>query len=121
MDNPGTLQNNFLSTRGTKRSGDGKSTLQQAGSLSSTNNPQGLALYFSLMKNKKMPEGKKTVPKSKQVVMRSPSSLDRQSERSDCRLSQAELANKENYRRIGNIAKFTASKILFQDDRRGKK
>jgi hypothetical protein len=121
MDNPGTAQNNFLSSRGSKQAADSKIASVQSSSTAMIGNPQGLALYFSLMKNKKMPDLKKPAYRSKQVVMRSPSSQDRQSERSDTRLSQVETSNKENLRRIGNIAKFTASKILFQDEKRGKK
>lgn len=121
MDNPGSLHNNFLSSRGPKQTTESRPSGIQSNSSTMMGNPQGLALYFSLMKSKKLPDQKNPAYKSKQVVLRSPSSQDRQSERSDTRLSQVETSNKENLRRVGNIAKFTASKILFQDDKRGKK
>jgi hypothetical protein len=118
MKNPGTQQNNFLSSRGVKVLGDGK-PLSGSNNLSSLPlNQQGLSLYFNLMKNKRLPETKKASQKAKQVVLRSPSSQVRQSGTEMQDSQDLTFENKENSKKIGNISKFTASKILFPEERR---
>lgn len=118
MNNPGTLQNNFLSSRGVKVLGDGKQSTGFASGQPSPASQQGLSLYFSLMKNKKHPEVKKTVQKAKQIVLRSPSSQVRQSGPENQSSEDTTTQNKENSKKLSNISKFTASKILFPEERK---
>lgn len=118
MNNPGTLQNNFLSTRGVKATGDAKVLGAAAGNFAYGGQQQGLSLYFSLMKNKKLPDTKKAVQKAKQIVLRSPSNQARQSGNELNTVDDTSLVNKENSKKLGNISKFTASKILFPEERK---
>ena len=72
-----------------------------------------LSLYFNLVKKKKQQEAKKPTAQSKQIVMRSPSSQQRVSEQ-----SLLEITDKENDSRTGNVSRFNASKILFNEERK---
>lgn len=118
MNNPGTLQNNFLSSRGIKVLGDGKQASSVINGQSLPANQQGLSLYFNLMKNKKHPEAKKSIQKAKQIVLRSPSSQVRQSGPETYSIEDVSFQNKENSKKLSNISKFTASKILFPEERK---